>query len=369
MRMDSNACVSTWNDFYPSSKYPRSRRRKIIKLTRPEMYWKHRCICYGHTGRYGSLDSDPWSFRTVRMNDANITFEHHWCVPDMLQGISDFLGVRDCNNILMCCMWSRRIMIRLLIPVFQSMTFCIGYVLTWLHPTWFPHVRKLSCVRSLVQLKYVEILGLLINKVLHLSFDVCFAEVIRQGDLPSKLTHLKFSCDDTMTYAGTCSACTSVPTGSHCRFLDRPITPHDSYFHDDDNWEELLTYAPDIICRSLYNLPILAGVLPKTLVCLQFGWSYNVPVLAGVLPSSLLHLCFSAGFNQPMPENGVLPENLRYLKLYQKSWDSPSKFRELFTENQARFYDENPYGDEEAHDEWIAEQEWIDRHLFERLNY
>lgn len=94
MRSDSNACVSTWNDFYPSSKYPRSRRRKIIKLTRPEMYWKHRCICYGHTGRYGSLDSDPWSFRSVRMNDANITFEHHWCVPDMLQGISDFLGVR-----------------------------------------------------------------------------------------------------------------------------------------------------------------------------------------------------------------------------------------------------------------------------------
>lgn len=58
-----------------------------------------------------------------------------------------------------------------------------------------------------------------------------------------------------------------------------------------------------------------------------------------------------------MPENGVLPENLQYLKLYQKSRDSPSKFRELFTENQARFYDENPYGEmftEEAYDEWLA---------------
>ena len=63
-----------------------------------------------------------------------------------------------------------------------------------------------------------------------------------------------------------------------------------------------------------FNTELKIGILPKTLLCLQFGHDYNQDIIPKVLPESLKIIRFGNDFNIKLTER-VLPTNLTELRL------------------------------------------------------
>eukprot|EP01133_Synstelium_polycarpum_P012368 gene12368-14509_t len=65
---------------------------------------------------------------------------------------------------------------------------------------------------------------------------------------------------------------------------------------------------------SEYNSSIMPGVLPPTLLSIDFGHHFNQPITPGTLPDSLTHVTFGHRFNQLIgPEN--IPRSLTHIRL------------------------------------------------------